>query len=41
MENDLRGFENYFKLTEGSTCRGFELPGVDCILKEAPRLNKK
>ena len=41
MENDLRGFENYFKLTGGSTCRGFELPGVDCILKEAPRLNKK
>ena len=31
MENDLKGNENYFELTGGSSCRGFELPGVDCI----------
>ena len=30
MENDLKGIENYFELTGGSTYRGFELPGVDC-----------
>ena len=41
MENDLRGIENYFKLMGGLSYRGFEPPGVDCILKEAPRLNKK
>ena len=33
MENDLKGNENYFELTGGSCCRGFELPGVDCIVK--------
>ena len=31
MENDLKGIENYFELTGGSSYRGFELPGVDCI----------
>ena len=31
MENDLKGNENYFDLTGGSSYRGFELPGVDCI----------
>ena len=41
MENDLRGIENYFKLTGGLSYRGFELPEVDCILKGAPCLNKK
>ena len=30
MENDLRGNENYFELTGGSSCRGFKLPRVDC-----------
>ena len=30
MENDLKGIENYFKLMEGSSCRGFKLPVVDC-----------
>ena len=33
MENDLKGNENYFELTGGSSYRGFELPGVDCILR--------
>ena len=33
MENDLKGNENYFDLTGGSSYRGFELPGVDCIFK--------
>ena len=33
MENDLKGNENYFDLTGGSSYRGFELPGVDCISK--------
>ena len=32
MENDLKGNENYFDLTGGSSYRGFELPGVDCII---------
>ena len=32
MENDLKGNENYFELTGGSSCRGFELPGVDCTV---------
>ena len=31
MENDLKGNENYFELTGGSSCGGFELPGVDCM----------
>ena len=31
MENDLKGNENYYELKGGSSCRGFELPGVDCI----------
>ena len=31
MENDLKEIENYFELTGGSSYRGFELPGVDCI----------
>ena len=31
MENDLRGNENCFELVGGSSYRGFELPGVDCI----------
>ena len=30
MESDLKGIENYFKLTGGSSYSGFELPGVDC-----------
>ena len=30
MENDLKGNENYFELMGGSSCGGFELPGVDC-----------
>ena len=33
MENDLRVNENYFELTGGSSYRGFELPGIDCIYK--------
>ena len=32
MEHDLKGNENYFELTGGSSYRGFELPGVDCTL---------
>ena len=35
MENDLKGIENYFELTGGSSYRGFELPGVDCTSKHA------
>ena len=38
MENDLKGNENYFELTGGSSYRMFELPGVDCmyeLLKES------
>ena len=31
MENDLKGNENCFELARGSSSRGFELPGVDCI----------
>ena len=31
MENDLKGNENYFELTGGSSYGGFELPGVDCM----------
>ena len=31
MENDLKGNENYYELTGGSSYRGFKLPGVDCI----------
>ena len=31
MGNDLKGIENYFELTGGSSSRGFELPRVDCI----------
>ena len=31
MENDLKGNENYFELTDGSSYRGFESQGVDCI----------
>ena len=34
MENDLKGNENYFELTGGSSYRGFELPGVDCNSKQ-------
>ena len=37
MENDLKGIENYFELTGSSSYRGFELPGVDCILISAYR----
>ena len=32
MENDLKGNENYFELTGGSSYGGFELPVVDCEL---------
>ena len=39
MENDLKGNENHFELTGGSSYRGFELPVVltifslaDCFL---------
>ena len=31
MENDLKGNENYFELTGGSSYRMFEIPGVDCM----------
>ena len=31
MGNDLKGIKNYFELTGGSSSRGFELPGGDCI----------
>ena len=31
MENVLKGNENCFELAGGSSYRGFELPGVDCI----------
>ena len=31
MENDLKGNENYFELTGGSSYGGFELLGVDCM----------
>ena len=34
MENDLKGNENYFDLTGGSSYRGFELLGVDCSLEQ-------
>ena len=34
MKNDLKGNENYFELTGGSSYGGFELPGVDCTWKE-------
>ena len=30
MENDLKGNENFFELTGGSSYRGFQLSGVDC-----------
>ena len=30
IENDLKGNQNCFELTGGSSYRGFELPGVDC-----------
>ena len=30
MENDLKGIENYFELTGGSSYREFELPRFDC-----------
>ena len=33
MENDLNGNENCFKLTRGSSYRGFESPEVDCSTK--------
>ena len=36
MENDLKGNENYFDLTGGSSYRGFELPGVDCSSRKYP-----
>ena len=36
MENDLKGNENYFELTGGSSYRGFELPGVDCSFFVSP-----
>ena len=28
MENDLKGYENWFELAGGSSYRGFELPRV-------------
>ena len=31
MANNLKGIENYFELMGGSSYRGLELPGVDCI----------
>ena len=30
MENDLKGNENHFELTGGSSYRGLELPEFDC-----------
>ena len=41
MENDLKGIENYFELTGGSSYRGFELPGVDCIYLGVEIMNSK
>ena len=32
MENDLKGIENYFELTGGSSYREFELLRFDCTL---------
>ena len=40
MENDLKGNETYFDLTGGSSYRGFELPGVNCINIIVFQLNK-
>ena len=34
MGNDLKGIENYFELTGGSSYRGFELPGADYTFTE-------
>ena len=31
MENVLKGNENCFELTGGSSYKGFELQGADCI----------
>jgi len=31
IENVLKGNENCFELAGGSSYRGFELPGVDCM----------
>ena len=31
VENVLKGNENSFELAGGSSYRGFELPGIDCI----------
>ena len=33
MENDLKGNENCYELTRGSSYREFELPEVDCSTK--------
>ena len=41
MENDLKGIENYFELTGGSSYRGFELPEVDCIYLGVEIMNSK
>ena len=41
MENDLKGIENYFELTGGSSYRGFELLGVDCIYLGVEIMNSK
>ena len=38
MENDLKGNENYFDLTNYG---GFELPGVDCTSLEFEYLHRE
>ena len=41
MENDLKGNENYFDLTGGSSYRGLELPGVDCTFQSTNKPMKE
>ena len=31
IENDLKGYKNWFELAGGSSYRGFELPGVKLL----------
>ena len=39
MENYLKGIKNYFELARGSSYRGFELLGVDCVWLPNKRSN--
>ena len=42
MENDLKGNENWFELTGGSSYRrGFELPGLYGLPKKGRREQRK